>query len=54
MIARIAQAQGRVAAQVDGTLDEAMGLMQARAESSKVTLTEIAVAVLDGSIRFDD
>lgn len=52
--ARIAQAQGMVSAQVDCTVIDALVLMQARAELSKVDLTAIASAVLDGSIRFDD
>jgi len=39
---------------VDCTLDEALLLMRARAASSGLSLSYIAEAILDGSIRFGD
>jgi hypothetical protein len=48
----IARAQGRVSAQVDCTLDEALLLMRGRAASSDRRLAEIVAAVLVGGLRF--
>ena len=52
--ARIAQAMGMVSVQVGCTVDDALLLMKARAESDSVGVDEIASAVLERTIRFDD
>ena len=51
---QIAQAQGMVSVEAACTVDEALLLMRARAESTDLSLAYIARAVLDGSIRWDD
>ena len=42
-----------VSVQADCHIEQALRLMHDRAVVSRVTLSAIAVAVLDGSIRFD-
>lgn len=49
----IAQAMGFVSVQADCTVDEALTLIDHRAQVSHSTILEIAEAVADGSIRFD-
>jgi hypothetical protein len=49
----VAQAQGMVAVEANCSLDEALGLMAAEAESSNTTIDEVAALVVDGVIRFD-
>ena len=49
----IARAMGIVAAQADCSLSKALLLMRARAESSEVSLDDVANGVLDGTIGFD-
>jgi hypothetical protein len=46
------QAQGMISVQVPCTLDEALLLMRARAQSSGQTLEYVATAVIVGDIRF--
>jgi hypothetical protein len=52
--ARIAQASGMVSVQVDCTVDDALVLMQARADSDDRSLDAVARSVVHGDIRFDD
>ena len=47
------RAAGRVSVQVGCRVEQALALMREQAEASRVTLGEIADAVLDGSLRFD-
>lgn len=49
----LANAMGMVSVQADCTLDEALDLIVDRAQIARCTVYEIAVAVVDGSIRFD-
>jgi hypothetical protein len=49
----IARAMGIVAVQADCSLSKALLLMRARAESSEVSLDDVAKGVLDGTIRWD-
>ena len=51
---RVHQASGMVAAQLACTIAEALALMKIRAEEAAVTLEQIAIAVLDRAVRFDD
>jgi len=51
--ARVLQASGLVSVQAACTVDEAVVLMQARAEQTNCTLGEIAAGVINHSIRFD-
>jgi len=44
-VTKLAQAQGRVSVQANCTIDEALVLMQERAEETTHTLDEIAEAV---------
>jgi AmiR/NasT family two-component response regulator len=48
----VAQAQGMVSVQAECTLPEALALMRERAIIMGQTLDEIAVAVVDRTIRF--
>jgi AmiR/NasT family two-component response regulator len=50
----IAQAQGMVSAQVGCTADEALILMNARAQTSHVSIEQVAAGIIDHLIRFDD
>ena len=50
----VSQAQGFVSVQAACTIPEALILMQARADVSRVGLEDIAEAVVDLSIRFGD
>jgi AmiR/NasT family two-component response regulator len=50
----VQQAAGIVSVQVNCYVEDALALMRERAEESRVTVEEIAAAVVDGSIRFDD
>ena len=43
-----------VSVQVNCYVEDALALMHKRAGESRVTVEEIAAAVVDGSIRFDD
>jgi hypothetical protein len=43
-----------VAMQADCTLEDALQMMKDRGEVSRYSLDEIAAAVLDGLIRFDE
>jgi AmiR/NasT family two-component response regulator len=47
------QAAGRVSVQVGCRVEQALALMREQAEASRLTVDEIAAAVLDGSLRFD-
>ena len=47
------QAAGRVSVQVGCRVEQALALMREQAEASRVTLDQVADAVLDGSLRFD-
>jgi hypothetical protein len=49
---RVSQASGMVSVQAECTLVEALVLMKERAQVTGRTLTEIADATLDRSIRF--
>jgi hypothetical protein len=49
---RVAQASGMVSVQAGCSADEAVTLMQARADETHVSLDGIADAVLDGTMRF--
>jgi ANTAR domain len=49
---RVAQASGMVAAQADCSPDTALRLMKERAEATGVSLSDIAVAVLERRARF--
>ena len=51
---RIAQAMGMVSVQVGCTVDDALLLMKARARSDDVSVDEIAAAIVEGTLRFDD
>ena len=51
---QVRSAQGMVAAQVGCTLEEALRLIAARADATDLTLDEVAVAVIERRIRFDD
>jgi hypothetical protein len=53
-LADLAFAMGMVSAQANCTLDEALVLMSDRAIVSQCTVYEIALAVVDRSISFDD
>ena len=48
----IAQAMGMVSVQAECTVDEALVLIETRALVSHCAVDEIAVAIVDGSIRF--
>ena len=52
--AMIHQASGMVAAQAGCTPDEALTLMIELALEVRRTLDEVAAAIIDGSVRFDD
>ena len=52
-IVKVAQAQGRVSVQADCTVDEALVLMQARADATGHSLIEIADAVAAHDIWFN-
>ena len=51
-LVHIAQACGMVSVQADCTVEEALVLMNARAESDHTTLHTVALDVLDGDINF--
>lgn len=48
------QAAGMVSAQANCPIADAFSMMWERADSANVSIEEIATAVLDRSIRFDD
>jgi hypothetical protein len=50
----VTNAQGMVAGQMDCTLDEALQLMKARAHATNLSLEEVAIAVIERRIRFDE
>ena len=50
---RVAQASGMVSVQAHCTPDEALVLMQTRADELHHTMAEVAVGIIDHSIRFD-
>ena len=49
----VQQAAGMVSVQTNCLIEQALVLMEARAELDEVTLDEVAAAVIYGSIRFD-
>lgn len=51
---RVNQAIGMVTEQIHGTIPEAIALIEERATASGQTLDQIADAVIDRSIRFDE
>jgi AmiR/NasT family two-component response regulator len=52
--ARIAQAMGMVSIQADCTIDDALTMISNRAMVEHHTVEEIAISVIDGSIRFGE
>lgn len=52
MLDVVNQAQGMISVQADCTLAAALQMMTDRAIVSRCTVTDIAVATVDGSIRF--
>lgn len=48
------QATGRVAVQLDASLDEALVTMRARAYAEGRTVTDVATDVVEGRLRFDE
>jgi hypothetical protein len=53
-VAVIAQAMGMISVQVHCSVDDALLLMQARAQSSGWDLEQVAIVVVERRIRFDD
>lgn len=51
--ARVSRAAGMIAMQVGCDVEQALDLIYERAEASRVTVDELATAVIDGSVRFD-
>jgi AmiR/NasT family two-component response regulator len=51
---QVRSAQGMVAAQMGCTVEEALRLMAAHADTTDMTLEELAAAVVERRIRFDD
>ena len=51
--ARVNQAAGMVSVQASCEVEEALILMQTRAAASRLTVDDIAEAIIDGSVRFD-
>jgi len=51
--ARVSKAAGMVSTQVGCDVEQALVLMLTRAASSRVTVDDLADAVIDGSVRFD-
>jgi hypothetical protein len=51
--APVAHAAGRVAVQADCRVEDALALMYENSDAARVSMDEIAAAVLDGSLSFD-
>jgi len=51
--ARVSQAAGMVSVQANCDVEQALILMHTRATASRVTVDQLADAVIDGSVRFD-
>ena len=51
--ARVNQAAGMVSVQANCGVEAALILMETRAAASRVTVDDIAEAVIDGSVRFE-
>jgi hypothetical protein len=51
--ATVAQAQGMISVQVPRTLDEALPLLGARARTNHLSVEQVALAVIEGEVRFD-
>jgi len=51
--ARVSRAAGMISVQANCGVEEALILMHTRAAATRVTVDEIAEAVIDGAVRFD-